>query len=187
MNLTAKLRGRAVLRATVLVPALVVAAAWVGDSAARQEKKEEKRPADKKVEVKEQKKEEKRDEEERRAAAAERAQALAARRAVAVRAAAVVQRQAWPDEQFERWVFQNDGNAAGARRRFEALLTLQLEEIDRACHLTDAQKQKLHLMGQGDLKRLFDAYEQAKHRFNQMDNDVNRLQEIMQEIRPIQT
>src|SRR5262245_19704209 len=62
----------------------------------------------------------------------------------------------WPDEQFERWVFNQYGSADGARRRFDSLLTLQIDDIDRTCHLTDEQKKKLRLIGHGDIKRIFD-------------------------------
>src|SRR5882724_6057239 len=63
--------------------------------------------------------------------------------AQAVRAVRVAPVQAWPDEQFEQWVFQQDHNAAGARKRLDSLLALQIEDFDRASRLTDAQKRKL--------------------------------------------
>ncbi len=94
--------------------------------------------------------------------------------------------QAWPDEQFEAWVFGQDRNAAGARKRFDALLALQIDEIDRTCQLSAAQKAKLHLIGRGDIKRLLDDYDRAKQRFNAMNNDVQRIQEIMADVRPLQ-
>jgi hypothetical protein len=94
--------------------------------------------------------------------------------------------QAWPDEQFENWVFNNEGNAASARKRFEAKLKLRIEEIDRNCQITEGQKQKLQLMGCGDIKQIFDAFEKAKHQFNLLDNDVQKLQDIIPFIQPIQ-
>src|SRR5439155_14939241 len=94
--------------------------------------------------------------------------------------------QAWPDEQFDQWVFRPNGNATMARKRLESLLTLQLDEIDRACRLTDAQKNKLHLAGRGDMKRIFDTYEAAKRKFNALGNDVQRIQEVMPDVAPVQ-
>jgi hypothetical protein len=105
-------------------------------------------------------------------------------KAAAVQAGAVA--NIWPDEQFEQWVFQQDGGVIGARRRFNAQLTLQIDELDRACKLTDLQKKKLQLMAHGDVKRFFDSYERAKSKFNGMKNDVQRINEIMQDINPLQ-
>jgi hypothetical protein len=95
-------------------------------------------------------------------------------------------RQAWTDEQFEQWVFQQDRNAAGARRRYDSLLTLHVEDIDRACQLSDAQKKKLQLLGRGDIKRMFDGYENAKRQFNLLHNDVQQIQQVMPLVRPFQ-
>jgi hypothetical protein len=106
-------------------------------------------------------------------------------RAVNAAIAVAAPQHVWPDEQFEQWVFQQDRTAAAARRRFDALLTLHVEDIDRACQLSDAQKNKLQLMGRGDIKRVFDTYEKAKHRFNLLNNDVQRLQEVMQDVTPL--
>lgn len=93
----------------------------------------------------------------------------------------------WPDAQFDQWVFQQDRSAERARQRFESLLALQIDEIDRSCRLSAAQKQKLQLMGRGDIKRLFDGYERAKLRFNELNNDVQRLNEVVPDVTLIQT
>ena len=55
--------------------------------------------------------------------------------------------EALPDDQFEMWVFDEEGNAKTARRNFETMLKLGIEEIDRECRLTEDQKRKLQLMG----------------------------------------
>jgi hypothetical protein len=102
--------------------------------------------------------------------------------APAVRAVPV---QVWPDAQFEQWVFQQDRTAEQARRRFESSLPLHIDEIDRVCQVTPDQKKKLYLMGRGDIKRLFDRYENVKHQFNLHNNDINRLNEIQQQITPL--
>jgi hypothetical protein len=91
----------------------------------------------------------------------------------------------WPDEQFEQWVFQQSGGVAGARKRFDAQLTLQVEEIDRACKLSDEQKKKLRLMARADVKRFFDGYDRAKRKFNALHNDVQKLQEVMPDVQPL--
>jgi hypothetical protein len=109
-----------------------------------------------------------------------------AQKAVAVPLAVAPNR--WPDEQFEHWVFNQDGGSAQrARQRFETLLSLQVDEIDRVCSLSPEQKTKMNLLGQGDIKKIFDGYESAKLRFKQLDNDVQKLNEVMPDIRGIQT
>ncbi len=112
-------------------------------------------------------------------------------RKVEVKAAPVVRlapaRPAWNDEQFENWVFNQFGNSSGARQRLDALLALQIHDIDEACRLTDAQKKKLQLTGWGDIKRLFDGVERAKQRFRELGHDVNRLQDVMPDVSPLQS
>jgi hypothetical protein len=91
----------------------------------------------------------------------------------------------WPDEQFEQWVFSQSGGVAGARKRFDAQLTLQVDEIDRACKLSDEQKKKLRLMARADVKRFFDGYDRAKRKFNALGNDMQKLQEVMPDVQPL--
>jgi hypothetical protein len=162
-----------------------------GVCVAQDEKKTDKPAAEKKAAdtaaAKDDNKADKDDEKRRAEKQKEARDAAAAKAAKAAKAAAVRPQNVWADEDFEQWVFQNEGNAAGARKRFETLLTLQVEEIDRTCHLTDAQRQKIRLMGHGDLKRLFDVFEQVKRTFNRLENDMNRLQEIMPDLQPVQT
>jgi hypothetical protein len=152
--------------------AFALLAALIGDAGAQPQQKEEDRRAK---------------------AAAAREEALARMRAIeaegraaeeaAVRAA--VAQQIWPDQQFEQWIFQQDQNAAGARQRFDALLALQIEDIDQTCQLTETQKQKLQLTGRGDIKRFFDSYEEVKQRFKALNNNAERLQEIQPDVNPL--
>src|SRR5438128_7468487 len=90
------------------------------------------------------------------------------------------------DEQFDQWVFQQDRNAFEARRRLDSQLALQVEDIDRACKLTDAQKKKLQLAGRGDVKRFFDRYETVRQKFQLLKQDEQKVQEIWQDINPLQ-
>jgi hypothetical protein len=93
--------------------------------------------------------------------------------------------QLWTDEQFERSVFQ-DGSALRARQRLLSQLTMELETIDRACRLTDAQKKKLQLAGRGEVKRFFDGYERAKQKSQLAGHDEQTFQEIQKDIFQIQ-
>jgi hypothetical protein len=95
--------------------------------------------------------------------------------------AAMRQFQKQEVEQFERRVFQQDGNAFRARQRLDSLLAMQIETIDRACKLTDAQKKKLRLAGRGDIKRFFDRYERVKQKSQVIEQDEQKFQEIQQD------
>jgi hypothetical protein len=90
------------------------------------------------------------------------------------------------DERFDQWVFQQDRNVAGARRRLESQLALRIEEFDRACQLTGAQKEKLQLAAKGDMKRFFARYDMVKKKFQRVQNDQQKMQEIWQDIGPLQ-
>jgi hypothetical protein len=98
----------------------------------------------------------------------------------------VARQRVWTDENFDQWVFQQDGNASGARRRLDSLLALQLEDIDRVCKLTDPQRHKLESAGRGDIKRFFDRYEKVKRKFQLIKQEEQKLQEIWPEISPLQ-
>jgi hypothetical protein len=64
---------------------------------------------------------------------------------------------------------------------------MHIEALDRACQLSEAQKKKLHLAGQGDIERFFDRYELVKQKFQALNNDQQKLQQIWQDINPLQT
>src|SRR5205823_7870412 len=76
---------------------------------------------------------------------------------------------------------------SGARQRFNSLLALRVEDIERTSTLTDAQKKKLQLAGRGDIKKFFDRYEAVKQKFQLMKNDEEKMQQIWQDINPLQT
>lgn len=105
---------------------------------------------------------------------------------IAPPAPAVVGQPVWQDEQFDQWVFQQDRTAFGARQRLDSQLALHEQDIDHVCDLTDAQRKKLHLAGRGEIKRFFDRYEAVKQNFQLVKNDQQKVQEIWQEIGPLQ-
>jgi hypothetical protein len=63
---------------------------------------------------------------------------------------------------YDDLVYGNGSDAVDARTRLERRLQQKLEKIDRIIALTDAQKQKLHLAGRGDIKRLLDRTEKLR-------------------------
>ena len=57
---------------------------------------------------------------------------------------------------FNQWAFGGRGDANTIRQRLDSVLTLKVEEVERACSLTEAQSKKLRLAGRGDIKRFSD-------------------------------
>ena len=100
-----------------------------------------------------------------------------------------IARPAWSDEQFDNWLFSRPGGAGGAeaaRKSLSAQTALVIADVDRVCRLDDAQRKKLQLAGRGDLDRLFAGYERAKEKFRALGHDVERLQEVMPDVSPLQ-
>ncbi len=104
----------------------------------------------------------------------------------AVRNRVVRVQNQWTDENFDQWIFQQDRNPTGARNRLDSALVVHLEAIDRASQLTDAQRKKLQLAGRGDIKRFFDRYETVKQKFHLVKDDQQKMQQIWQDISPLQ-
>jgi hypothetical protein len=98
--------------------------------------------------------------------------------------AAVVVQQAQNFDQMDQWVFGRLGGSAGARTKLDSSLLLRIDDLDRVCRLSEAQKNKLRLAGRGDIKRFFDRVEALKRKFQQAQNDPNN--NIWQEIQPLQ-
>ena len=92
----------------------------------------------------------------------------------------------WRDENFDMWVFGNQGNGASGRSRFDSLLVLQVEDVDRSCGLAREQKQKLMLAGRGDIKRFYDRVEEKRKKFKLVQNDQNKIGQVLQDIQPLQ-
>ncbi len=92
----------------------------------------------------------------------------------------------WTDQQLDQWVFQQYGNASTARARLKESLKLYTEDVDQTCSLSDAQKQKLQLAGQGDVERFFRKYKEFKTQFQASRNNQQKVNQIFQDIRPLQ-
>jgi hypothetical protein len=90
------------------------------------------------------------------------------------------------DENFNQLIFRNQGNAQTARKRMDTMLVLRTEAVNRVCSLSDAQKKKLQLAGRGDIKRLFDQVEEIRKKFKAVQNDRNRIGEVLQEGQNVQ-
>lgn len=90
------------------------------------------------------------------------------------------------EENFDQWVFQNNGTFSDARKRLEQLLALRVDDIDRVCKLTRAERKKVQLAGRGDIKHFFVLYDQVKQKFQAARNDQQKMNEIWREINPLQ-
>lgn len=91
------------------------------------------------------------------------------------------------DEQFEQWVFQQYGNAATARAMLKQSMELYTDEIDQTCSLSDAQRRKLFLAGQGDIERFFRKFEIVRAAFQTVRNDQQKVIEILPDVSAVQS
>jgi hypothetical protein len=101
----------------------------------------------------------------------------------------VVKKTAEPPEQhvvmelpaFNEWVL--DGKT---RELMEEMLRSQLarelEAIHRACELSAAQREKLRLAGEGDLKRLFRRIDRAQTEYREAGEDPQKIKECAREL-----
>jgi hypothetical protein len=87
--------------------------------------------------------------------------------------------------QFDALVFNNVGDADAAHHRFESLLALHIGEVDRSGGLTESQRKKLQVAGQGDIKRFFDNVDRAFSRINVVDGQARSL-EISRQVQSLQ-
>jgi hypothetical protein len=99
-------------------------------------------------------------------------------------AAAAKMQMANVDQQVDQWVFNRFGGAAPARTKLESALLLRIDDVDRVCAVSESQKHKLRLAGQGDIKRFFDRVAELKRKV--VDGQNNPNQNIWQEIQPMQ-
>jgi len=90
------------------------------------------------------------------------------------------------DKNFDQWVFGGRGNAAAVRKRFDSQLSLQVEELERICGLSEDQKKKLQLAGRGDIKWLFDQVDVLRKKFQLVKNDQSKFNEFWQDVQPFQ-
>ncbi|QDU89832.1 hypothetical protein Pla175_32280 [Pirellulimonas nuda] len=100
--------------------------------------------------------------------------------------AAEAHRWVIPPDQFEGWVFQNARTAQGQRKQFQAKLKLALDNIDKSCSLSEAQREKLRLTGELQIERYFEKYERVRRTYIQTKPGPNDFNVIWQEIQPLQ-
>ena len=91
-----------------------------------------------------------------------------------------------PENQFDSWVFQNLQTVAAARKKLEEKLSLQMDDVDRACQLSEAQRKKLQLAGRGDIVQFFEQVEIVRKKFLLVRKDQQKFNQIWQDISPLQ-
>jgi hypothetical protein len=89
-------------------------------------------------------------------------------------------------DQIDQWVFSRWGGAAATKTRLNANLELRIDDIDRACAVTDIQKKKLRLAGMGDIKRYYDRVEDLKRKYAANAGSPQAHNNIWQEMQPLQ-
>ena len=91
-----------------------------------------------------------------------------------------------PAQLIDRMIFQPDQTPDAARQRLETSLSNEVDEIDRTCTLSPAQKHKLFLTGRGDIKRFFDRCEALRKKYVASENDGRNDIEINEDINSLQ-
>ena len=68
-------------------------------------------------------------------------------------------------DQFDRWIFNRMQTEVATRAGLRSRIELELERIERSAELSESQKDKIRLAGQGDIKRFFDDVAEARQAF----------------------
>ena len=86
---------------------------------------------------------------------------------------------------FDQWVLRGKTRDQ-LERVLKSQLALQVDSVDRACALSGAQREKLQLAGDGDLKRLSRTIEQLREKFREVGQDQEKFQTIAGEALTLQ-
>jgi hypothetical protein len=86
---------------------------------------------------------------------------------------------------FDRWV-SGGKTRDQIEHNLELQLALQVESVAGTCGLSDVQRRKLELAGQGDVKRFSRRVDQLKEKFCQVGQDQQKVNEIVREASPLQ-
>jgi hypothetical protein len=86
---------------------------------------------------------------------------------------------------FDQWVFGGRGDMG--ENMLKTQLAVRLEAANHACELSPAQREKLRLAGEGDLKRLSRSIGQAREAYREIGQDQQKLNAFSQLISKLQT
>jgi hypothetical protein len=87
------------------------------------------------------------------------------------------------NEQFDQWVYSGNRNNLSS----DSEITLAVEAVDRVCHLTQAQQDKLHLAGRGDFARFQLRVDELRAQYAGKNYDQNDIGKIYEKIQPLTT
>ncbi|HEY0984180.1 hypothetical protein [Schlesneria sp.] len=89
------------------------------------------------------------------------------------------------ENNFDANVFQPSGNPKQARQLMEKRFNLQLDELNRVCQLTEAQKQKFKLAAGADLQRFFNEVDVLRKKVTSGKLNQNDWNNFWQEVQPL--
>jgi hypothetical protein len=87
------------------------------------------------------------------------------------------------ENQFNSWLY-NNGRGNGKLDQ-DSEVTLNVDAVDRACHLNDAQKEKLRLAASGDYARFLQQVEQLHDELVGKSYDQNEIGKVYEKIQPL--
>jgi hypothetical protein len=85
------------------------------------------------------------------------------------------------DNQFNQWLYQGNGQAADR----DSEITLMVDSMDRACHLSPEQKDKLRLAGLGDYARFEQKVNDLRAECVGKSYDQNQMNDLYQKFQPL--
>jgi hypothetical protein len=93
---------------------------------------------------------------------------------------------AFADENFDTWIFPVNFNSRIKPREYlDTLLAVRIDDIDRSCRLTEAQRQKVRLAARGQIKQFFVIYDKAWQKFQHAKNDPQKFNEVLEDVSPL--
>ncbi len=97
----------------------------------------------------------------------------------------LIQRRALRVPDFDQWMLGGKTRDS-IENQLRSQLLLHVESVNRACELSNAQREKLQLAGDGDLDRLFRAVEQLREEFREVGEDRKKLQTAERKVSALQ-
>src|SRR4051794_28341193 len=89
------------------------------------------------------------------------------------------------DSTFNQWALGPGTTPASVQQRLDLLLKLRIDQLDQVCRLSDAQRKRLRLASQGDIKRLHDRLEEKRRTIVGVPLDRSKLNEILRDVQPL--
>lgn len=102
----------------------------------------------------------------------------------------MIVQQEIPAEAFDHWLYGTGGTTVAAtateHSRLDVLLQIRIDDVERSCGTTAAQRDKLMLAGRGDIRRFFERVETVREKFEAIRHDIHRVNEVLRALRPLQ-